>query len=63
MILTDGHIFEGDGRSLVITITEEGLILDAYAIDEDGNDFLVGTKGMMADEWFDSLDQSERSKP
>jgi len=39
----------GDGtETLQVTVTEEGVIMDAYF---DGD--MVGTVGMMADEWFD----------
>lgn len=47
-----------DGMQLSIRITEEGLIMDAWSIDEDGNDFLVGSLGRMANEWWEYIDGS-----
>lgn len=47
----------GEGWSLVVNITDEGIILDAYSVDEDGNDELVGTMGMTAEEWFDFVEE------
>jgi hypothetical protein len=45
----------GDGRTLTIQITGEGIIMDVYEpgfrnIDEDKH---IGTVGMMFDEWAD----------
>ena len=45
-----------EGTHLVITITHEGLIMDAYSVDEDGNDAIVGTVGRMANEWWEYID-------
>lgn len=46
-------VFElGDGDSLVVNVTDEGIVLDAYVVDADGNDHLLGTRAMTADEWF-----------
>jgi hypothetical protein len=39
-----------DERSLVVNLTEEGIIIDVF----EGGEH-VGTSGMMADEWFDRL--------
>lgn len=46
---------EEEGTHLSIQITEEGLIMDCFAVDHDGNDQIVGTFGMMADEIFEWL--------
>lgn len=42
-----------EGRILVVTVTEEGVIMDAY------QGALLGTIGMMADEWFDYITEPE----
>ena len=39
-----------EGRSVVASLTDEGVILDAYHGDEH-----VGSSGMTADEWYDDL--------
>ncbi len=46
---------EEEGIHLSIQITSEGLIMDCFAVDHDGNDAIVGTFGMMADEIFEWL--------
>lgn len=45
-----------EGQSVVVNITDEGVILDAYAIDFDGNDYLAGTMAMTYEEWFNFLE-------
>jgi len=51
------RIFElEENRSLVVKLTHEGVIFDAYDLDEDGNDILVDTVGRMADEWWEYVD-------
>ncbi len=47
--------FRDENRQLGIRVTEEGLIMDAWEIDEDGSDHLVGTVGRMASEWWEYL--------
>ncbi len=47
---------EEEGTHLVISITHEGLIMDAYSVDEDGNDAIVGTVGRMANEWWEYIE-------
>ncbi len=50
------HFFDKkEGTHLSIQITDEGVIMDCYAVDPDGNDQVVGTFGMMASEIFDWL--------
>jgi hypothetical protein len=49
---------EEAGTHLSITVTYEGLIIDAWEVDEDGNDRLVGTVGRMASEWWDFIEGS-----
>jgi len=53
----------GDGRTLTISITGEGLIMDVYEpgfrnIDEDKH---IGTVGMMFDEWADWIVTDEET--
>ena len=43
---------DDDQRSLVVNITAEGIIFDAY---EPGEDQPIGTTGMTADEWWDRV--------
>ena len=46
-----GRTYEIDeARSLTVSLTHEGIIIDAY----DGNDH-VGTSGMTAEEWFEYI--------
>lgn len=50
------RVYELDeGRVLEVVLTHEGVIMDAYEVDPDGNDRHVGTKAMMADEWWEYL--------
>jgi len=51
----EGNVQVDGDRQLNITITHEGLIIDCFEIDHDGNDQIVGTFGKMADEIFDWL--------
>ncbi len=46
---------EEEGTHLSVKVTHEGVIMDCFAVDPDGNDQIVGTFGMMADEIFDWL--------
>ncbi len=46
------------GKHLRIRITSEGMIMDAYSIDEDGNDFIIGALGRIANEWWEYLEGS-----
>ncbi len=46
---------EGDD-TLLIQLTDEGVIVDAYAVDHDGNDMLINSWAMTAPEIFDALD-------
>ncbi len=46
---------EEEGTYLNVQITHEGVIMDCYAVDHDGNDQIIGTFGMMADEIFEWL--------
>jgi hypothetical protein len=41
-----------EGRSLIVTLTEEGIIIDAY---NEGDDPDPGTSGMTYEEWHESL--------
>ena len=46
----------GGGRTLNIIITDEGVIMDVYGLDEDDgvrDHYHLGTVGMMFDEWAD----------
>ena len=51
----------GDDRNLSITITEEGVIMDVYGLQEDDangmirDDLHLGTMAMMFDEWADEI--------
>lgn len=46
-----GRTYEIDeARSLTVSLTHEGVIIDAY----DGNDH-VGTMAAMAEEWFEYI--------
>ena len=50
--------FDADGhRSLAIHITGEGLIVDLYDVDEDGNDILAGSSWWMFDQLADDTDR------
>jgi hypothetical protein len=40
----------GDNRTLVVTITDEGVIMDVF---DNNTNQLIETVGMMADEWAD----------
>lgn len=46
----------GDNRSMTVHITPEGIILDLYHVDEDGNDTLRESVGMTYDEWADWME-------
>ena len=48
--------FEDSTRSMAIHVTEEGVILDLYEVDEDGNDMLTASVGMMYNEWADWME-------
>ena len=47
----------GDGRSMTVNVTDEGIIMDVYGLQEDEangmvrDDLHLGTVGMMFDEW------------
>jgi hypothetical protein len=45
----------GDGQWLEVFMTDEGVIMDAWEVDHDGNDRLVGTVGRMAEEWWEYI--------
>jgi len=49
----DGYVVDlGDGRNLIVNVTDEGIIMDVF----DGlfpEDEHLGTVGMMFDEWAD----------
>jgi len=41
----------GDGRTLTVNITGEGIIMDVYGSKADTHQPHLGTAGMMFDEW------------
>jgi hypothetical protein len=47
----------GDGRIMTVNITGEGIVIDVYgrAPQEFSDDTLLGTMGMMFDEWADEV--------
>lgn len=42
-----------DDRTLLVRVTDEGVIMDLYETDAPDKMRLVGTMGMMAEEWAD----------
>lgn len=48
-------VFEDSESSLVVNITGEGIIMDCWALDANGDGIHVGTRGMTFDEWFDFI--------
>lgn len=46
---------EEEGLHLVITTTEEGITLELYSVDYDGNDLLLGTKKRSWNELMQSI--------
>lgn len=57
-----------DGRSLTISITYEGIIMDVYGLQEDEtngmvrDDLHLGTAGLTFDEWADWLVDDKRQR-
>ena len=55
----------GDGRSMTVNITGEGIIIDAYGVQEDDDngmirdDLHLGTIGMTFDEWAEWITESK----
>lgn len=49
----DYHIFTPERRFMGVNFGDEGIVMDLYQLDEDGNDFILGTVGMMYEEWMD----------
>ena len=47
-------VFSDGEQQLEVTVTPEGVIMDAWEL-VDGNLELVGTTGRMADEWFNHI--------
>ena len=45
----------GDGRTMTITITGEGIIMDVYGCKADIHQPHLGTVGMTFDEWADDV--------
>lgn len=55
----------GDGRNMTVNVTEEGIIMDVYSLDEDDgvrDHYHLGTVGMMFDEWADWLVQFDKER-
>lgn len=49
------RVYENDGRVLEVVLTHEGVIMDAWEVDHDGNDRLLGTIGRTAEEWWEHI--------
>ena len=43
------------GRSLSVVFTDEGIIMDVYDVDEEGNDYWADSWAMMYNEWADRI--------
>ena len=64
------HIDIDDGRSMVVIVTTEGIIMDVFAVSEHidysdnppGEDEHLGTAGMMFDEWADWVVDADRAE-
>lgn len=48
----NGMADEVDPRGFQLTITHEGIIMDAY---DNSTEALIGTKAMMWDEWWEEI--------
>jgi hypothetical protein len=54
----DYHIYSPlEGRFMSVNFGDEGIVMDVYDVDEDGNDILRGTMGMMYEEWMDYVQE------